>query len=144
MRTSVIHKALSNHPLTKSTFGGVFARNRVPPIPNNKTVFYVINTHPHYKPGEHWIVFYLTPTTVFFFDPYGLPVRKGFKRLLKARGCRKFFNQRLQGKGRTCGHHCLYFILTRRSNQSLNIFGNDFDANDKVVKQLVRKHFLVM
>ena len=144
MRTSEIHKALSTHPLTLSTFGGVFARNKVLSVPAKKTVSYVVNTHPNCKSGEHWVAFHFTPTVVYYFDPYGLPARKavGFERLLKARRRRKFFNQRLQGKGPTCGHYCWHFILTRQSSRhDMNIFSHDYESNNRIVKQQVLTHF---
>jgi hypothetical protein len=140
MRTSQIRKALSQHLLTKPIFGGVCARNRVPPIARNKTVAYIVNTHPHYKPGEHWVAFYFTPTCLYYFDPYGLPP-KGFKRLFQARKNNKHFKRRLQGSGRACGHYCLCFILSMVSNFSLNIFGDNLDANDRLAKRQAKMHF---
>lgn len=142
MKTSQIRRALSSHPATKSIFHGVFARNKVPHIPKKMTAAYVVNTHPHHKPGEHWVVFYYTPSCLYYFDSYGLPA-KGFTKLLRARKKIKYFNKRLQGSGSTCGHYCLYFILTRNSSLSLNTFGSDGDVNDRIVKRLVENHFQI-
>jgi len=140
MKSSQILKALQFHPQTKSTFGGVFARNKVPTIPKGKCISFVVNTDPSSKPGEHWVAFFITPSEVYYFDPYGIPPT-GFKRIINSRGKQYYFGQRLQGLGRMCGHYCLYFILCMRSYYTFNIFGSDFNANDRIVKQFVENHF---
>ena len=139
MRTSHIKRAMSVHPKTKGIFGGVFARNRVPKRIPAKTVAYIVNTDPDHKPGQHWIALYITKETVYYFDPYGLPPQ-GFHRVRKWRKRMQYFKQRLQGRGRMCGHYCLYFILSTQMNLSFNVFGSDLNANDRLVYRLVKRH----
>ena len=139
MLTSQLRKALRFHPHTRSVFGGVYARNRIPPVPN-KEIAYIINTDPADKPGKHWVAFYLTKYTVYYFDPYGFPPT-GFHKILHARKNVLYFGQRLQGMGRTCGHYCLYFILAMQRDRSFRIFSNDYNANDRIVKRFVERHF---
>lgn len=140
MKSSQIQKALQFHPQTKSTFGGVFARNKVPTIPKRKYISYVVNTDPSHKPGEHWVAFFFTPSEVYYFDPYGIPPAR-FERILNSRRKRHYFGRRLQGLGQTCGHYCLYFILCMQTHYAFNIFGNNFNVNDRIVKQFVENHF---
>lgn len=121
MNTSQLQKALHFHPQTTSVFGGVYARNKLPRVPQNKKVAYIVNTDPAHKPGKHWVAFFLTKTTAYYFDPYGIPP-KGFDKILKSRKKKFYFGQRLQGMGRMCGHYCLYFILTMQTKLSLKIF----------------------
>jgi len=140
MLTTELLKALRFHPHTKSVFAGVYARNKIPRIPLRKRVVYVVNTDPAHKPGTHWVVFFLTKNTVYYFDPYGTPPR-GFHRILQSRKNAQYYGQRLQGMGRMCGHYCLYFILAMQTNLSMTIFGSDLNANDRIVKRFVERHF---
>jgi len=140
MRTSQLHKALRFHPHTKSVFAGVYARNKIPRVPLQKRVAYVVNTDPAHKPGKHWVAFFLTKNTVYYFDPYGIPPH-GFRRILQSRKNVQYYGKSLQGMGRKCGHYCLYFILAMQTNLSMKIFGSDFKANDRIVKRFVENRF---
>ena len=143
MFSKQISTALERHRETSSIFGGVFARDKLPRIPRQKTIAYVVNTDPAHRPGQHWVAFYLNKDTVYFFDPYGLkPV--GFRHIMSTRKNKVYFNKRLQGQGQTCGHYCLYFILAMRTKQSFNIFGDDFNANDRNVQLFVNKNFRII
>jgi hypothetical protein len=133
-------KALCFHHQTKSIFAGVYARNKIPKVPKQKRIAYIVNTDPANKPGKHWVAFFLTRKTIYYFDPYGIPPH-GFHRILRSRKNVCYFGQRLQGMGRMCGHYCLYFILAMQTNLSLEIFGSDLSANDRIVKRLAEKHF---
>ena len=140
MKTSQLKHALLFHPSTKDVYGGVFARNRVPTIPKRQRIAYVVNTDPAHKPGQHWIAFFLTRDTIYYFDPYGTSP-SGFTRILRSRKRKRYFGRRIQGTGRMCGHYCLYFILAMQTHQSFRIFGSDLDTNDRIVKQFVETHF---
>ena len=110
MKTSQLGKALKFHPATKHVYGGVFPRNRIPRIPRHVRTAYVINTDPDSQPGQHWVAFFLTKDTVYYFDPYGIkPIC--FQKIFRSRK-KKYFCKRLQGMGRMCGHYCIYFILS--------------------------------
>ena len=51
-------------------FVGVFPRDILPqPIDGA----YVINTDPHYKPGQHWVAMYLKGGRGGYYDSLGLP-----------------------------------------------------------------------
>ena len=140
MKSGQLRKALYHHPMTKKIFGGVFARNKIPDIPKDKTVAYIVNTDPAHKPGQHWVAFYITKKTVYYFDSYGLPP-KGFRKVMNTRPRKKYFLRRLQGSGYMCGNYCLYFILSRLLRLNFQGFGSDLDANDRFVKLFTEKNF---
>ena len=141
MKTQQLRKALKNNPITKSIFGGIYACNKLPKkVDNGKA--YIANTDPSHKRGQHWVGFYFTASHVYYFDSYGqLPIKPEFYQFMKQRKIKKVFNTRLQGPGSACGHYCLYFILVMRNKLSFDLFGNDLLANDKLVQQIVCKHF---
>ena len=141
MNTAQIRRALSHHHLTKYFFKGVFPRDKAMKIPKNKIFSVIFNTDPSGKPGEHWVAFHITRNTVFYFDSYGLPP-KGFAKILRSRPKVKYFARRLQGNGKECGHYCLFFLLNMcQGKNSFPMFGKDFNANDRIVKRYVEKHF---
>ena len=142
MKSSQLMKALFSHPMTAKIFKGVFPRNRIPTIPDNETLSFVVNTDPAHKPGKHWVAFYINKNTVYYFDSYGLPP-KGFGKILTSRSKRKYFTKRLQGNGKQCGHYCLFFLLHISHGEKLpiNMFSDDLNANDRVVKQFIEERF---
>ena len=86
MKSGQLRKALYHHPMTKKIFGGVFARNKIPDIPKDKTVAYIVNTDPALKPGQHWVAFYITKKTVYsLFDSYGLPLKRISRKVMNTR-----------------------------------------------------------
>ena len=142
MKSSQLEKALSSHPVTRNIFKGVFARNRIPTFPKNERLSFVVNTDPAHKPGKHWLAFYVNEDTVYYFDSYGL-VPKGFKKILTSRKNKKYFNRRLQGNGKECGHYCIFFLLQMCQHERLllNMFSNDLNANDRIVKRFIQERF---
>jgi len=77
---------------------------------------------------------------MYYFDPYRTSPN-GFKRILRSRKCKRYFERLIQGTGRMCGHYCLYFILATQTHQSSCIFGSDLDTNGRIVKQFLETHF---
>ena len=144
MRTKQLLKALKFHRATKDVFLGVFASNTLPRIPRRKRVALIVNTDPAHKPGQHWCAFYFTPNCVYFFDSYGRPPgTKSFCKLMRCRKYKRVFGRRLQGRGRVCGYYCMYFVLAMVRNMDFSCFGDDLDANDRIVRQFVTEHFPV-
>lgn len=145
MRTKQLEKALKFNRDTRVVFKGVYAYNRLPrKIPKGKKVALIANTDPGHKPGTHWVAFFYTNTCVYFFDSMGNPPWKpGFQRLMQFRRTKRVFNTRIQGIGTVCGHYCLYFILAMVYNMDFSCFGDDLNANDRMVRKIVRKYFPV-
>ena len=149
MRTSQLLRALRHHRETGGVFLGVFPSDRLPrSIPKHRTVALIVNTDPSHRPGHHWCAFYITPTCVYFFDFYGCTPRlKSFQRLMRCRRKKKVFARRLQGRGTVCGHYCMYFILAMVRgdiNNRLALFGDDLNANDRVVRNVVMNNFMMV
>lgn len=143
MKTSQLKKALRFHRDINPIFRGVFPSNKLPRyIPRGKTVALVANTDPSHKHGQHWVAYFYTQTHVYFFDSYGRPPLKSpFHRLMKYRKYKQVFGRRIQGDGRVCGHYCLYFIWTMIHNMDFSCFGDDLNANDRIVRNFVREKF---
>ena len=145
MKTSQLLKALGEHRETRDIFLGVFPSDKLPKaISRHRTIALVVNTDPSYKPGQHWCAFYITPSTVYFFDAYGIPPPKSFQRLMRSRRQKKVYERRLQGRGKVCGHYCMYFILAMARggyDYMFDCFGDDLDANDRIVRRMVMNNF---
>lgn len=144
MRTSQLETALSSHRETRDVFLGVFPSDKLPTSAPG-TAAIVANTHPSHRRGEHWCAFYITPTRVSFFDSYGgAPRLESFRRLMRCRRERRVFGRRLQGRGKVCGHYCLHYILAMaRGVDPEEPFGDDLNANDRLVRKDVLTNFRV-
>ena len=145
---SDIRRALKNNRETREYFVDVVAGDLLPNRRNQRGI-YVVNTHPHDKPGEHWTIVEYTPTTVIYFDPYGGPphptIMKHLRRTKALRGKRLLYAAiRRQGYRHTCGFYCIYYVLTRTNGQyDMNIFNSDLDFNDRMVQRIVTRRFNV-
>ena len=148
MKSSQLLKALKHHRETRDIFLGVFPSDKLPPSMQytKPAVALIANTDPSYKPGQHWCAFYITPDCVYYFDSYGIPPPKSFQRLMQCRKEKQIFGRRLQGRGMVCGHYCLYFILAMvrgGTDTMFGLFGDDLNANDRIVRHKVMKDFNV-
>ena len=105
---------------------------------------YVVNTHTDREPGEHWVVLFFQRDSLYYFDSYGLPLHPNIAAHLQTRK-RIFYNPtRLQGSRATCGNYCLYHVLSLvHPYHSLNTFGPNLAANDKLVLHLTGHFFNV-
>lgn len=128
---------------------GVYANDRLP-LKLKKPAIIVANTDPSYKPGTHWIAFYLPKRGIGeYFDSYGrTPIDKNFVRFLKLH-CKKFKfnNKQLQSDLSTlCGNYCCVYLYYKTKNMSMDKFLKKFKKdnhvlNDKKVKRMFKKHF---
>ena len=146
MRSSTIERAMRQHGETRDAFLGVFASDQLPVPPKRRTVALIANTDPSNKQGQHWCAFYITPSCVYYFDSYGFPpLVKSFERLLRCRRRRQVFGRRLQGRGSACGYYCMYFILAmlRGDHTLMERFGDDLNANDRIVRNEVGRNFRI-
>ena len=70
MNTEELHRLGVN--LVKN-FVGVFPIDRLPPLsqlPNESG--FIVNTHTHNLPGEHWLAVWIGASKIYVFDPMGL------------------------------------------------------------------------
>lgn len=141
MRTSQLTSLLRKHNATRKVFKGVYPCDRIPnSVPSPAAL--IANTDPDGQPGRHWVAYYFTPSTVYFFDSYGQPPWKmELQRPMALRKYKRYFPRRLQGLSRVCGYYCLYFILAMVKGWGFQHFGRHLNRNDMLVKRMVDRHF---
>ena len=135
MRASHLHDALMRNPHTYKVYGGIYARDRLPPVIKTRPLAIIANTHKAHQPGQHWVAFYFDRNgQSYYFDSYGLPPvmypefvqfllennrsSSSSTTMMTTTGY-KYNNIRLQGSDINCGMYCLYFILTMIKHQFL-------------------------
>lgn len=95
-------------------FLGVFPLNKIPSSIRAPCNF-IVNTHTHNLPGEHWIaVSYQRDGRVYAFDSFGLyyPLSlQNYLQRLRRSGSVYYNKQQFQELyERTCGHYCLHMM----------------------------------
>ena len=143
---------LKRNPSTSRIFAGVYPVDLVPLNPNScRPCAYVVNTHPHFNPGEHWLCVYFPrsardPTE--YYDSYGLPPRGDFKKLLGQTYI--YSRSHLQHPLSTaCGQYCVFFIHQRSKGKNMQEIidtfkdNEDLWQNDVMVNKYVERHFNV-
>src|SRR6476469_3047014 len=144
MNTRQIEAALRKR--CKHAFMGVYARDRIPTqLPHRRPLFMVVNTDPHHRPGEHWIVLYFAADGWGeFFDSYGQRPDQYFSRYLDKFSSKWIFNsKKLQSiLSRFCGHYCIFYALFKCLGYSMKDITNcflldDTGLNDALVHKFV-------
>lgn len=120
------------------------------PTEDAKPGFYIANTDPHFKAGEHWVAFYIPSdkrkNPMEYWDSYGFQPPEIFNPFLEVPYLRntKFIQHPLSS---TCGQYCIYYVLKRYQGYSMeNIVGKfsvDTLENDIIVNQTVEHNFSV-
>ena len=151
MNSSTITSILTSHPGIRKDFVGVFPADMLPTKARDaKPGFYVVNTDPHFKAGEHWVAFYIPldmkTNPMEYWDSYGLKPPEIFTPFLNRMYLRntKFIQHPLSS---TCGQYCIYYILMRYKGHSIeeivSVFSEDTLENDIIVNQTVERNFYV-
>ena len=144
MNTSRIRRALQTNSLTKHIFRDVVACDLLPAHSGGDGL-YIVNTHPHYMPGQHWVVVHYTPHRLMYMDSYGLPPTPAILTSLR-RDPRDihYTTQRLQGCSDTCALYCMYYTLTLVSGMhTMDIFSDDLHINDRIVTLHAFREFML-
>lgn len=145
MYTGTIDAILNELP----GYGGCFARDKLPLTVEYPSGF-VINTHKHSQPGEHWVTVYLRADGIGeFFDSYGTdvlhPEIKAFLKEHCPRGY--FFNKtRLQTYAPfsvSCGQYCVLYLAFRLTGVTSCLFFELFSSNPFLNEILVRLYTLI-
>lgn len=143
MESNTLRRALTTHPHTNIVFRDVIPADGIPKKKESWGV-YVVNTHTHDKEGEHWVVVRYTPQATYYMDPYGLKpnalILKQIEQTLPHLPV-LYHSKQLQGIYPTCGHYCIYYILTLVTTKHLDVFKDDLIFNDHLVQTLVQKEF---
>ena len=102
MQTKQLKKPLRSHRDTQKIFKDVYASDKLPRIPKQKTLALIANTDPSHKPGQHWVAVFFNKTTVYYFDSYGRsPTGTPFQKLMTYRKRKKNVWEKNTGR-RTC------------------------------------------
>lgn len=105
-------------------FAGVFPLNKLPKYLRAPANF-IVNTHTHNLPGEHWLaVSYQKSGIVFAFDPFGIYYPHLLKvylhRLRRHRAIYYNVEQFQEIHEKTCGIYCIAWLITINSLVSFN------------------------
>lgn len=141
MNTLEIRRALQDLPIVNK---GVYAADETP-VHWSRPVAYVINCDRRGQPGSHWVAVYVDILGHgTFFDSYGLPpiITEHRQRIRENCAFYEWNTRQLQGEtSTTCGNFSLAFLYFMSHNHDFNlfcnIFGNNYDINDRIVKQFV-------
>ena len=105
-------------------FRGVFAADTLPVfLCSSSSHAFVVNTHPHDKPGEHWVAVYITPfKKAIYFDSFGLaPWQDDIRKFIKENSLTLVYNSTpIQSLiSQNCGLFCIYFLQKMTLGASL-------------------------
>lgn len=120
---------------------GVFPSDKVPRLYPPADV--IINTDPHFRPGEHWVALWISKNgDGIFFDSYGRPLaNKCFLRRIK-KYCKTFKCNKMKIQSdfsSVCGEFSFMFLSMMLRGYSLKkfckLFSNDCTRNDKIASK---------
>jgi hypothetical protein len=140
-----------NNLLNKEKFYlGTFSRDTLPKKIISKPSGLIANTDTSNKPGEHWVAMIFNEDgSGEYFDSYGLPpFYSEFYSFMDENcplgwGYNRIILQCLTCI--TCGYYCVIYIKLRSIGYSfcdyISLFKYDKNANDSIIKKLVKKLF---
>jgi len=142
MRTDQILCTINCDPVKKKSVLGVYARDQIPQTINQRPVGFIFNTDRSDESGKHWLAVYLESYDKGeFFDSYGHPPQ-----YFSLDFNLSYNERRLQSvTSNVCGQYCLYHLLHRCRNVSMNniinTFSNDYKTNDDYVANYIETAF---
>ena len=149
MKTNQLRSALMSNPRTRSIYGGIYPRDRLPKsLGRRRPLAIIANTHRAHQPGLHWVAFYFDRyRKAVYFDSYGLPPKHSeFIRFLTDNASSYRYNtKRVQGNDTTCGMYCLYFLMSmiRKEGQKMlhHLTVRQFNDNDRWIRRWMKNVF---
>ena len=141
MNADQIRRFILKDPIARTFFGGVVSSNNIPRAsPSQKPKFYIVNTDPDYKPGEHWVVLWNDHISNYF-DPTGrfpfFEAEAALKRpwIWNSTRVQPLFSNK-------CGLFCLYFVYYKSRGYSMTDIVKSFfkwlRLNDKKVEKFYK------
>ena len=139
MNTRQINAILQSDYMTKDLYHGEFPMDQLPTLQPGA---YIINTDDHDEPGEHWLAVYYDKD-IEYFDSYGLkPLDSrledflGKKYVYNASPLQQVFSN-------ACGFYCVYYILHRARDHSMNDIIHVLKRSDGdfIVKEFLYRHY---
>lgn len=140
MNSQQIASVLNSDCYSKTTFRGVYPRNKLPHLiaSSHRPVAYVINTDHSDGPGKHWVgVWFDTRGRAEYFDSFGFPPTlypdiESF--ILRNSRSYRYSSVWIQDwMSSNCGFYVLYFILQKSRGCTLGRLMSIFHP-----RQLVR------
>ena len=148
-----LNSLLPFHPLTnfeiseyyknEPRFNGVYSRNNLP-----KTIkkgAYVINLDESENTGTHWIVLFVKPKYVVYFDSFGIKhIPKEIEHAIGNKEIKANIFRIQAYDSIMCGYFCIEFINYMFDGKSLIDFTSlfspyDFKKNDQIIKRIFKK-----
>lgn len=143
MNTNQIKNVIQQDLTTRKKFAGVFAENRLPQQIDFYPCGFIVNSDPDSKPGRHWLALYFTsPEQGEFFDSFGRKPEfysKKFVTFLNRNSKNWTHSQRELQSVTTavCGEYCIFYLMHRARNVSMNSIVNLFSLNKQKNDQQV-------
>lgn len=119
---------------TKDIFYGVFACDDLPSKIRRMPAILVCNTQPSHKPGEHWIVIYISKKGCGeYFDSFGLPPQNKFFINFLNKNCVNYKYKKIMIQSifsNFCGQFCIIYSYFKSLNKSLKTFLKMFNSKN--------------
>ena len=149
MNTEQIYQILCSDQLTKSRLGRVCALDQLPDNLEKLPCIFVCNTDPSNLPGQHWIALYFDEQGHGeYFDslgPYSVNREIVSYMDMHTLSWHKNENQIQSLYSNVCGQYCIYFLMKRCRNISINTvvnhFTSDFIKNDIFISDFIKKYY---
>ena len=147
MDTTELLSAISTDEIMKNTCIGVFSCNNLPEIKQYPS-FFIANTDPSSKPGQHWVLVYVSSAnSCEYFDSYGREPEGPFADYTKNFPLVTWNRKQVQSfTSVACGAHCLFVAWHRSRSNSLadvlTCYIADVDTNDDFVTEFVHETFV--
>jgi len=127
-------------PQLKLYFYGTVACDRLPKSPRKTTPqFYIVNTDPHDRPGQHWSAVWTDGNVCEVLDSYALPLETYEQATpLRAWIVKHWKYVVTNGKSlqalpsKSCGGYALLYLKAKARGRTLQEFLNDFSNHDYV------------
>lgn len=145
MNTQDINHMMKSDRPSRKLFIGTFAADEIPDkLPRNFVM--CVNTDPSSAPGTHWIGMAGVGSTLYYFDPYGIPPRRGNIRKFASKFRKVYYNkaQHQGDKAITCGGFAIFFmcmIARGKKFREIVSFFNKIKSDDKFIKEFMHQAF---
>lgn len=149
LKPKFINKPISSHEILKwmkylkiKNFNGVFSRDQIQY--QIKKGYYVINLDDSYGPGTHWVVLYLKPDIIEFFDSFGLICPEEVIHLSNIVGLNYIYNSTQYQNliSVLCGYYCIYFInKSHKGKQYYDVIKPFSHRDTEYNEQLIKNYF---
>ena len=120
MNSIQLESILRNNKFTKRNFLGVFAADNLPKNVKRFPHCFIANTDPQWQRGEHWVALWIPNSkNAEYFCSLGEEPNASFQSYLSQFKNVLKNNKQIQGTTEnTCGHYCIYFLVSRASGHS--------------------------